>query len=103
MRRIAIAAVVVVLSGLVGQVRADDKANPTGTWKWSVERNNQKIEMTLKLELKDGKLTGAMVGRDGKETAISDGEFKDGEVSFKVVRERNGQKFETSYSGKVSG
>ena len=43
-----------------------------------------------------------MVGRNN-DTPIEDAKFKDGEVSFKVTRERNGQKTTTSYSGKVSG
>jgi len=43
-----------------------------------------------------------MVGRNGQETAIQDGTYKDGTVSFKVVRERNGQKMTAKYSGKVT-
>jgi hypothetical protein len=94
---------VVASVGLVGLVRADDKADPTGTWKWSVERNGQKRESTLKLKLDGDQLTGAMLGRNNSETKIDDGSFKDGTVSFSVTRERNGQKFTTKYSGKVSG
>ena len=103
MSKLAIGALVVVLAGLTGQVRADDKANPTGTWKWTVERNGQTREMTLKLKLEGDKLTGAMPGRDNQETAIEDGKFADGTVSFKVTRERQGQKFTMKYEGKVSG
>ena len=44
-----------------------------------------------------------MLGRDNQETPIEDATYKDGEVSFKVTRERNGQKFTTKYHGKVSG
>jgi hypothetical protein len=43
-----------------------------------------------------------MLGRDGKENPIQDATFKDGEVSFKVVRERQGQKMTSTYTGKVS-
>ena len=50
--------------------RADDKPNPTGTWKWTVKFGEQTREMTLKLKLDGDKLTGAMLGRDGKETPI---------------------------------
>jgi len=90
--------------GLVSSVRAaDEKANPTGTWKWSVTFNDQSREQTLKLKLEGDKLTGTMLGRDNQETPIEDAKFKDGEVSFKVVRERNNQKFTTKYSGKLSG
>ena len=103
MRRLFVAALVVTLAGSVGALRADDKANPTGTWKWTVMRNNQSREATLKLKLDGDKLTGAMVGQNGQETPIEDGQFKDGEVSFKVTRERQGNKITTKYTGKVSG
>ena len=95
---------VVAAIGFVASAPADDKkADPTGTWKWEVEFNGQKREQTLKLELKDDKLTGAMVGRDNMETKISDASFKDGEVKFTVVRERNDMKFTTKYAGKLDG
>ena len=103
MRRFFAAALVVTLAGSVGALRADDKANPTGTWKWTVNINNQEREMTLKLKLDGDKLTGSMVGRNGQDTPIEDGKFKDGEVSFKVTRERMGNKFTIKYTGKVSG
>jgi hypothetical protein len=44
-----------------------------------------------------------MPGRNNQETAIEDGKFKDGEVSFSVTRERNGQKFTQKYTGKIDG
>jgi hypothetical protein len=78
-------------------------ADPTGTWKWSSTFNNQTRESTLKLKLEDGKLTGAMVGRNDRETPIEDAKFENGKVSFKVVRERDGQRNESVYSGEVSG
>jgi hypothetical protein len=78
-------------------------ANPAGTWKWSVSFGGQSREMTLKLKLEKDQLTGAMVGRNGQETAIQDAKCKDGDVSFTVVRERNGQKMTSKYTGKVSG
>jgi hypothetical protein len=77
--------------------------DPTGTWKWSTPgRDGQTFESTLKLELKDGKLTGAVSGRRG-ETPISAGVFKDDTVTFSVEREFNGNKFTTKYSGKLEG
>jgi hypothetical protein len=59
--------------------------------------------MTLKLKLEKHELSGAVVGRNGQETAIQDAKFKDGDVSFTVVRERNGQKMTSKFTGKVSG
>lgn len=77
--------------------------NPTGTWKWTTEVNGQKRENTLKLKLEGDKLTGALVGRNNQETAIEDGKYKDADLSFKVVRERNGQKITSKYAGKITG
>ena len=95
------AAVVCVLA-LVGLVRADDKPNPTGTWKYTVEVNGQSREVTIKLKLDKDKLTGTVSVRD-METKIEDGKYKDGEVSFTVTREINGNKVTTKYTGKVKG
>jgi len=102
MKRLAVAAMFLVCAGFVGTAQADDKASPTGTWKWKAGTGNRAREVTLKLKLDGDKLTGSMVGRNN-DTPIEDAKFKDGEVSFKVTRERNGQKTTTSYSGKVSG
>src|SRR5947209_4218475 len=97
------AAVFVIVAGLAGAARADDKASLTGTWKWTVTNGDQKRDVTLKLKQDGDKLTGAIVGRNNRETKIDEGTVKDGEVSFKVTRERNGQKTTSKYNGKVSG
>jgi hypothetical protein len=106
MMRLTAAVAVVALAGLAGPARSEDKAdkaNPTGTWKWTTNFGGQTREAKLKLKLEGDKLTGALVGQDNQETAIEDGTYKGGEVSFKVTRERNGQKFTVKFSGKVSG
>jgi hypothetical protein len=78
-------------------------ADPAGTWKWSFPgRDGQPRDVTLKLELKDGQLTGSMSGYRG-ETPISDASFKEGQIAFSVVREFNGNKVETKYLGKLDG
>ena len=79
---------------------ADD---PTGTWKWETTFGDQKRKMSVKLKLEGDKLTGSMPGRDGQETAIENGSFKDGDLSFSVTRERGGRKITMKYSGKLSG
>ena len=85
-------------------VAADkDKIDPTGTWKWEVTFNDQKREQTLKLKLEGEKLTGVMIGRDNAETAIEDAKLVKEEISFKYVRERNGQKSTSVYKGKIEG
>ena len=93
---------VVLFAGFSGAAFAQ-APDPTGTWKWTIEFGGQSREVTLKLKLDGGKLTGTMPGRDGQETKIEDAKYKDGEMSFAVTRERNGQKTTTKYKGKLEG
>jgi hypothetical protein len=102
MKCFALAVTVVALVG-TSVVQAADKPDPTGTWKWSATFGDQTREFTLKLKLEGEKLSGAMVGRDGGETAIEEASFKDGTVAFSVTRERDGQKRTTKYNGKLDG
>lgn len=98
--------------GLAGLTAAQDKKNdPTGTWKYTVERDGQKRETTFKLKLDGDKVTGTVsAGRGGKggakgggDAKIEDGKFKDGEVTFTVTRERGDMKLVSSYKAKVDG
>ncbi|MGO9113822.1 MAG: hypothetical protein ACLP9L_31720 [Thermoguttaceae bacterium] len=82
--------------------KRDVTAGTTGTWKWTVTYGGQSHEMALKLKSEGGKLTGTLA-RDGEETAIQDAKCKDGDLSFTVVRERDGQKMTFKFTGKVSG
>jgi len=94
-----------VLVGFVSTTaRADEKANATGTWKWSfTTQNGQTFETTLKLKQDGEKLTGTVTGRNNQETEIKEGKVKGDEVTFQVTRERNGQTFTQKYKGKLSG
>jgi hypothetical protein len=103
MRKLTAAAVVLALVGLTSMARAEDKANPTGTWKWTVNFGGEDRELSVKLKADGEKLTGTFTSPNGMETAIEDGKFKDGEVTFKVARERDGNKFVIKFKGKVSG
>jgi hypothetical protein len=103
MRQLTAATLVLAFVGLAGMAKAEDKPNPTGTWKWTVNFGGQERELAVKLKADGEKLTGQFVSPDGQETAIEDGKYKDGEVSFKVTRERNGNKFVIKFKGKVSG
>ena len=85
-------------------------ADPTGTWKWTQPGRGDRpaIEQTLKLELKDGQLTGTVLGFEtpmGKvpDTAIGDATFKDDAVAFSITREFNGNKRVSKYQGKLEG
>jgi hypothetical protein len=102
MKHVLLLAVGFVLTASLS-ARAADAPNPTGTWKWTTMFNNQTRENTLNLKLEGDKLTGGILGRDNQETKIEDAKYKDGEVTFTVTRERNGQKFTMKYAGKVEG
>lgn len=101
MHRVVAAASFIALLFVASLAQAAD--DPTGTWKWTVKFNDQEREMSVKLKLEGDKLTGSVPGRNGQETAIENGSFKDGEVKFEVTRERQGNKMTTKYSGKVEG
>jgi hypothetical protein len=99
MKTLVAVACLLVLGGVA---RADDKSSPTGTWKYSTEVNGNKLEVTMKLKAEGDKVTGTMSVAD-MEAKIEDGKIKDGEVSFKVIRDVGGNKFEIKYKGKVTG
>ena len=74
--------------------------NVAGIWKWSLAGQNGETILNLK---QDGeKLTGSYTNQFGK-AEITDGSLKDGDITFKVKREFNGQPFVIKYSGKLSG
>ncbi len=88
--------------GTAGQ--ADTKLDATGTWKWTMQRQNGAgREVTLTLKQDGEKLTGSMSGMTGTpDTDITDGTVKDAAVSFKVTRNRNGTDIVTTYTGTLS-
>ena len=99
MKRLAAVVCVLVVAGLAG---AEEKPNPTGTWKYTADVNGQSIDVTIKLKLEGDKLTGTLSVLD-MESKIEDGKYKDGEVSFKVNREFDGNKFTLKYKGTIKG
>src|SRR3954467_2012397 len=85
-----------------GSAVAAFAADPTGTWKWTTHSPNGEIDTTLKLESKDGKLTGAYSNQFG-DTTISNASLKDDVIAFEVVRDLGGNKYVVKYSGKLDG
>jgi hypothetical protein len=100
MKQLLAGTLVLAIVMAAGMARGAER--PTGTWKWEVKVNDQTIDLSLKLKQEGDKLTGALTGPGG-ETEIQDGKYKDGDLSFTVLRERNGQKMTFKYTGKVSG
>ncbi|HEY2415100.1 MAG TPA: hypothetical protein VGI40_22845 [Pirellulaceae bacterium] len=97
MKRLLMTAIVALVIGLATSAFA---ADATGTWKFTTSYQNQTREVTLKLKQDGDKLSGVYVGgQSNTETPIEDAKVSGDKVSFKVTRERNGQKFTTAYSG----
>ncbi|MCS7090551.1 MAG: hypothetical protein RMN51_11360 [Verrucomicrobiota bacterium] len=82
---------------------AADTPSPVGKWKWTIQRGDQTIETTLTIKQEGDKLTGTVTGRNNTETPVQDLKFENGELSFKVTREWNGQTVVISYKGKIEG
>ena len=83
-------------------------ADASGKWTWEQQgRQGSTMNVTLNLKQDGSNLTGniSMPGRGGQamETAISEGKVDGSNVSFKVVREFNGNQFVTTYKGTVNG
>jgi hypothetical protein len=85
-------------------------ADASGTWKWTQQgrQGGAGFEVTLKLEVKDGILSGTMLGMQGQQgaipdVAIGDASLKGEVVSFSVTREFNGNKRTSKYEGKLEG
>ena len=96
-------ALLLALAPVFGVNAEDKKADPTGTWKWSItNQNGQTRESTLTLKLEGDKLTGTLTGRNN-DTPITNASLKGDEISFEVTREFNGNSFTSKYNGKISG
>lgn len=91
---------ILALLAVAGVTNFGAETNVAGVWKWSL--TGQTGETILKLKQDGEKLTGDYTNQFGK-AEIMDGTLKDGDVSFKVKRELNGQAFVVKYSGKLSG
>jgi hypothetical protein len=78
-------------------------AAAAGNWDTAlILPDGNRIEGGLKLKQEGEKLTGAAV-RNENETEIKDGKVAGDEISFVVVREREGRKVTAKYKGKISG
>lgn len=97
----------VLALGFLAEAKADTSSDPSGTWSWTMRgrQGGTERKVTLKLKVEGTKVTGtmSMPGRNGQsnETEIKDGKINGDQLSFNVVRERNGNTMTTKYSGKV--
>lgn len=80
-----------------------DAAKASGNWNTAlILGSGDRIEGSLKLKQEGEKLTGVTV-RNENETPIQEGKVAGDEISFVVVRERDGRKVTAKYKGKISG
>ena len=104
MRRIKLFSLVSSLLIVATLLRAADEINEvssaSGLWKWSFTMpDGSKVEPRVKLHQEGDKLTGTAKIREGLEADISEGKIAGNEVSFSVIRERDGHKTTTVYKG----
>ncbi|MDG2122656.1 MAG: hypothetical protein P8J87_03100 [Verrucomicrobiales bacterium] len=82
--------------------RATTIATASGVWGWTVSWGDRSFSPVLALEQRADVVTGTLKFGE-RETAISEGILKGETVSFKVVRERDGNTRTTTFSGGLSG
>jgi hypothetical protein len=92
---------------------AEVKADPTGTWTWTIPANEHgpkrwpQTTGTLNLRLEGERLTGTWSDpkrqpNKGRDVEISEGTLTGDAISFAVIREANGVKSICRYSGRFS-
>lgn len=89
----------VLLLGMSGAALATDI---DGKWTAEVEGRRGTLTQTLILKVSGSELTGSLEGGRGNAVDISDGKIDGDTVSFKVVREFNGNQFTQQYKGMIS-
>lgn len=87
------------------QVQAQEKpkaVDPSGTWRWEYEMNNQTLKDSVRLNLgKDGVVTGTYHGRSEKPVEIKNGKMDGDKLSFQFDLEFDGNTLELKFTGKV--
>ena len=75
-----------LILGLCGLVRAEDKADPVGTWKCEYTIGDMKRTADLTVKKDGDKLVGTMSWPDQKDEKLKDVKLKDGTLTFSAVR-----------------
>jgi len=79
-------------------------ADATGKWTGDVPgRGGQTRPQNMEFKVDGGALTGSVSGPNGSSTPISDGKVDGDNITFKVVREFNGNTIKQVYVGTISG
>ena len=81
---------------------AKRQVNLSGNWKSSFKRQDgTAMETPLTLRQEGEKLMGKTTSRNGDEISIQDGKVQGTEVSFRIIRERDGRNITARYRGKI--
>jgi hypothetical protein len=97
--RVVLVGALLASTGLIAMAQGIDG-------KWTAEtqgRGGAAVTQTLTLKSSGMNLTGSLDGGQGMPADISEGMIHDTDVTFKVVREFNGNKVTTTYKGTLSG
>jgi|KBSSwiStaDraftv2_1062776.scaffolds.fasta_scaffold1199676_2 hypothetical protein len=89
----------VLLLGISGAALA---ADIDGKWTAEVEGRRGTVTQTLVLKASGSTLAGSFEGARGGAVDISDGTIDGNNVSFKVIRDFNGNQFTQQYQGTLS-
>ena len=101
--RISIVAAAVLLN-LNAADEAPKKSPLEGIWLWNFNMpDGGHVTPRAKFKVKDGELSGTSRFRPGSETPLTNIVFKNGQVSFDVVRDYLGEPIITHYRGKLDG
>src|SRR5262245_18615835 len=101
---LTIAVVSLLLAGFPPALWAQPPKDPAGSWEIRFNRPGRPPSVSvLKLEKVGDKYVGALTTEQGQTVPIKDAQWKDGELSFQVTFERQGQDINLGYKGKVTG
>jgi len=100
---LSLALIIAVHPSALGQEQTN-APSLEGTWKWTFTMpDGGLVTPRLKLKRDGDQLTGTSRFRAGTETPVTNLTVNGDEVSFQVVRERDGQEITTRYTGKWNG
>jgi hypothetical protein len=99
---------VALAAGMSAKLYAADapkaKSPLEGTWKWTYRTpDGAEVPSRVRFRIKDDKLAATTSFRQGSDANAEKLKFKDNQLSFDVVRERDGEKIVTHYSGELKG
>ena len=95
---------VVMIQNLPAADAAKPKSPLEGPWKWTYRTpDGADVPSRVKFKMKEDELTATTSFRQGSDASATHLKFKDNQISFNVVREHDGEKIVTHYSGELKG